>query len=240
MDEDWQETALSVILGGLAGGGAALMTAGGDPGAAVLAGIAAEPAKILLLRTWKHLSRLGEQQARRGGPDALANRLKRQPEAAALLFDAATAMARAYEEKVETIARAVDQAMLYEEDVRFDVEALIVRTIFRLDRPHVAALVELGDDYVDKDQLPSRLPGYAHVLPALLGELDRLGLTEDGPHSDPDYPGISAMGGHKVTGLGREVRQRFQRPTNSGEHHSRESPGWTADLDLGSAVGSTP
>lgn len=207
--DDRADRIAQALAGALTNGVAAALGMWGGPVGTVAVTAAGAAVQGTVERRMLALLRLCERASGPFGENMLRESLSR-PERASLVLDAADAIARSgYEAKVETIARAIANGMLYEDDVRFDVEATITRTIMALDPPHVAILIELREEYLNDDQLTSRLAQYALVLPALLNELRRLGLTE-GIHEDPESPGLVSMGGHKLTEFGREVRQRFQ------------------------------
>lgn len=205
--DDRAEQIAQALAGALTNGVAAALGLWGGAAATVAASAAGAAVEGIVERQMLALLRLCEYAVEGRGEAALRNVLTDRPERASLVLDASDAMARSYEGKFEAIARAIGNGMLYEDDVRFDVEEAIVRTIMALDRPHVAVLIELGDDYLGEEDLRSRLPQYASVLPAFVNRLRGLGLTQN--HHQVGV-GLTALTGHKVTELGREVRQRFQ------------------------------
>lgn len=209
---DWPVDVAEAIAGGLTDGVSAVaaLLVAQYPGAAVGVATAAGALQGSLERRLTALLRLIQEAAQGDREAELRDVLTNHPGRASLVLDAAEAMAKTgYEVKVEALARAIASGMLYEDDVRFDVEEAIVRTIMALDRLQVAILFEIHGDYVDESELEARLAQYAFVLPAKLNELRRLGLTA-GSQEDPEHPGLWMFNGHKLTELGREVRQRLQ------------------------------
>lgn len=146
--------------------------------------------------------------AESGDVQGLLDCLEKRPSATALLLDAGQAVARTeYVVKVEAIGCTIAGGVLYEEGVAFDVQAVIVRAICRLERPHVAVLVALGDDRCLEADLRSELPSYANVPAGLLAELHLLGLVVPTPTL---YHGSVEPDGARVNDLGREVRKRYE------------------------------
>lgn len=167
------------------GSAVAAVGAYGTLEAAVIAGTLGPLAQATIapaLRRWAEwVERLGERAAGEGGVEALARHLEANPEAAALLSDAAYVSARTtYEHKLEVIGQAMADGVLYETGTAFDVEAQVVRLVCRLERPHVAVLSALPEG-ADLDTLSRELRQLAPVTHGLVGELVALGLVEEGP-----------------------------------------------------------
>lgn len=159
-------------------------------------------------RGMEALAHLATMAAGEAGVETLLERLASKPAPAALLADAALAVARTdYEIKIEAISAAISEGVLYEEGTTFDTEALIVRTIIALERPHIVLLMAADGEFVSAEEMASRFPAYGEVLPSLINEINGLGLSSA---LNEVAPGEYAVGaGLALTPLGRAVRDRF-------------------------------
>jgi len=155
------------------------------------------------------------QRADRGddGHD-LKSHLADHPEHAALLTDAGYAAARSADEiKVEAIAQAIADGVLYEAGTRFDVGAQAVRVICQLERSHVTVLSEISHHSggVDEWLLRSVYPNLKDVMGALIGELVRLGVAVGGQQATSQSPGEYdlTVDLYRLTALGSMVLERY-------------------------------
>lgn len=173
----------SSLIGGV---GATIGTTVG-PEAAVVAALATPFAEAAFTATIRRAVQWGGVFGRRAAPGGdegkLVERLEGHPQAAALLADAAFAAARTdYEVKLEAIGQAIAEGVLYEEGVKFDTEAALVRAIAALERSDVAVLAEVvrAPAGIFRADLAGAVPNLQESLDGVIGTLERMGLIAEG------------------------------------------------------------
>lgn len=214
-DDRRGELAGQIVTGAASG---MLSLYAGSPEAAATVGALtpiAQAALGSLAQRWLLFTEEFARRAERGddGRD-LQSHLSEHPEAAALLADAGYAAARSDDEtKVEAIAQAIADGVLYEEGTSFDVGAQAVRVICQLERSHVAVLSEVSHHAggVDEGLLKTLHPNLKDVMGALIGELVRLGVVIGGQETRSENPGEHdlTIDLYRLTSLGSIVLERY-------------------------------
>lgn len=179
----------SELLGrSLVGGvGATIGTTVVGPEATVVVALATPYVEAALTGTIRRAAEWVETFGKRAAPDGraeeLIEHLQNHPHAAALLTDAGFAAARTdYEVKLEAIGQAIAEGVLYEEGVRFDTEAALVRAIAALERSEVAVLAEVvrAPAGIFRADLAGAVPNLQESLDGVIGTLERMGLIVEG------------------------------------------------------------
>lgn len=195
-------------VGAFAGMFALYADAPGTAAAVGAAGALAQAAVLPTIQRWSLMTqRLGERAAGERGPEALEERLRESPAAAALLSDLGYAAARTeYEVKLEAIARALADGLLYEEGTAFDTHALVARMVSRLERPHVAVLsaVVSAPGGVLPEHIWEVMPELKEPLDNLVADLEALGLVAFMEPVRSDLPG-SLRRSIRAAGSGRSL-----------------------------------
>lgn len=180
-----RESLTSQIARSVVGAGTVMVAAGHTPEAAAMMAAAQPWAEQVLggsMRCWLDRTQwLFDRAVKARREEPLAEALGESPAASALLSDAGFAASRTdYEEKLEAIARAIESGVLFETGEAFDSEAVIVRTICQLERPHVAVLGALvgAPAGLLEPHLVTRFPQFERILGNTLAELQRLGAVE--------------------------------------------------------------
>ncbi|QRO87205.1 hypothetical protein [Kytococcus sedentarius] len=183
-DEE-RESGTSKLSRSVVGAGFVIATAGHSPEAVAMAAAAqpwAEQAFVGGMRRWRDRTQsLFERAAKARVEEPLAEVLEESPAASALLSDAGFAASRTdYEEKLEAIAQAIESGVLFETGEVFDSEAVIVRTICKLERPHAAVLGALvgAPSGLLKSHLSIQLPQFERILSSTLADLQGFGAVQ--------------------------------------------------------------
>lgn len=208
MDE--KEIAAGVLASGTATA-LTLATGPAAPGIALSAAMATPVLQEMYGRVIRRFAKLIEESAADGDVAALEAHLVASPQSANLVMTVAEASsATAYPAKVEALARALRDGVLYETGTKFDVEAHIISAMCRMERLHIMVLASLQarDSRASREEIAADLPEVGIALAGIVQELAVFGLVEDGLTYEGD--GAYQLNVAVLTSLGEEIIRRFR------------------------------
>ncbi len=209
------------------------------PEATMLAAAAVPFLEIALIPTLSRLASTVENLARRaahGDEAKLRDRLAKHPPSAALLTDAGLASSRTdFDLKIEAIAQAISEGVLYEEGVAFDHDAMLIRIICGLERAQVTVLEQVvrAPDGVDVDVIASQLPYLRDVAHKIIAELTAAGLIRTRIHQPvQSLSSLGRMAAHRggdpltevVAELDRQADAERPHPPPGRASRARDAP----------------
>lgn len=162
-------------------------------------------------RIIRRFTALIEDAAVGGDVKALEDHLADSPRAANLVLSVAEATATTeYPAKVEALAQALRDGVLFETGTTFDVEAHIISAMCRTERLHVMVLatLEARESSPTRNELAEELPELDVVLSGTVQELAVFGLIANGLAHEGE--GIYRIDVITLTPLGHEVIRRFR------------------------------